>query len=71
MLICTQPPKWCGCWPAIRDHGTTIFVVTHQASLLEDAADEFVWMEFGMIVARTRDLKRLEGIGDKESGVNR
>jgi energy-coupling factor transporter ATP-binding protein EcfA2 len=37
----------------IRDLGKTIFVVTHQASLLEGAADEFVWMEFGKIVART------------------
>jgi ABC-type multidrug transport system ATPase subunit len=45
----------------IRDQGKTIFVVTHQASLLEGAADEFVWMESGKIAARTRDLKRLEG----------
>lgn len=44
----------------IRDRGTTIFIVTHQAALLEGAADEFVWMEYGKIVARTRDLKRLE-----------
>lgn len=44
----------------LRDQGKTIFVVTHQASLLENAADEFVWMEFGKIAARTRDLKRLE-----------
>ncbi len=43
-----------------RDQGKTIFVVTHQASLLEGAADEFVWMEAGKIVARTRELKRLE-----------
>jgi ABC-type multidrug transport system ATPase subunit len=43
-----------------RDQGKTIFVVTHQASLLEGAADEFVWMESGKIVARTRDLKRME-----------
>jgi ABC-type multidrug transport system ATPase subunit len=41
-----------------RDEGKTIFIVTHQASLLEGAADEFVWMEFGKILARTRDLKR-------------
>jgi ABC-type multidrug transport system ATPase subunit len=41
-----------------RDQGKTIFVVTHQASLLEGAADEFVWMEFGKIVGRTRELKR-------------
>jgi ABC-type multidrug transport system ATPase subunit len=51
----------------IRDRGTTIFIVTHQASLLEDAADEFVWMEFGKIVARTRDLKRSE---DVDAGGN-
>jgi ABC-type multidrug transport system ATPase subunit len=41
-----------------RDQGKTIFVVTHQASLLEGAADEFVWMEFGKIVGRTRELKQ-------------
>ncbi|MFZ0562563.1 MAG: ABC transporter ATP-binding protein [Terriglobales bacterium] len=41
-----------------RDAGKTIFIVTHQAALLEGAADEFVWMEFGKIVGRTRELKR-------------
>jgi ABC-type multidrug transport system ATPase subunit len=40
----------------LRDQGKTIFVVTHQASLLEGAADEFIWMETGKIVARTREL---------------
>ena len=43
-----------------RDRGTTVFIITHQASLLEHAADEFVWMEFGKIVERTRELKRPE-----------
>ena len=43
-----------------RDRGTTIFVVTHQASLLEHVADEFVWMEYGKIIGRTRELKRPE-----------
>jgi len=43
-----------------RDRGTTVFVVTHQASLLEHAADEFVWMEYGQIVERTRELRRPE-----------
>ena len=43
-----------------RDRGTTVFIVTHQASLLEHAADEFVWMEYGQIVERTRELKRPE-----------
>ncbi len=43
-----------------RDQGKTIFLVTHQAALLEGAADEFIWMEYGKIIERTRDLKRLE-----------
>src|SRR5579863_710334 len=37
----------------VRDAGKTIFVVTHQASLLENVADEFVHMSAGLIVART------------------
>jgi ABC-type multidrug transport system ATPase subunit len=41
-----------------RDQGKTIFVVTHQASLLDGAADEFVWMDFGKIIDRTRTLAR-------------
>ena len=41
-----------------RDQGKTIFIVTHQAALLDGAADEFIWMEYGKIVERTRDLKR-------------
>jgi polar amino acid transport system ATP-binding protein len=41
-----------------RDEGKTIFVVTHQASLLDGAADEFVWMNFGKIIDRTRTLAR-------------
>jgi len=40
----------------LRDQGKTIFVVTHQASLLQGTADEFIWMEFGKIVGRTRDF---------------
>ena len=43
-----------------RDAGKTVFIVTHQAALLEGAADEFVWMEFGKIIGRTRELKRPE-----------
>jgi ABC-type multidrug transport system ATPase subunit len=39
-----------------RDQGKTIFVVTHQPSLLEGAADEFVWMRDGQIIGRTREL---------------
>ena len=41
----------------LRDEGKTIFVVTHQALLLEGAADEFVWMEAGQIVNRTSNLE--------------
>jgi ABC-type multidrug transport system ATPase subunit len=41
----------------MRNAGKTLFVVTHQASLLEHAADEFVWMEAGQIVRRTAQLE--------------
>jgi ABC-type multidrug transport system ATPase subunit len=41
---------------AMRDAGKTIFVVTHQAALLEGVADEFVWMQAGQIVERTPGL---------------
>lgn len=44
----------------MRDAGKTIFVVTHQASLLEGVADEFVWMEAGQITQRTRKLRVVE-----------
>jgi ABC-type multidrug transport system ATPase subunit len=40
----------------MRDAGKTIFVVTHQAALLEGVADEFIWMQAGQIVDRTRHL---------------
>lgn len=40
----------------MRDAGKTIFVVTHQALLLEGAADEFIWMEAGQIVDRTASI---------------
>jgi ABC-type multidrug transport system ATPase subunit len=42
----------------VRDAGKTIFVITHQALLLEGVADEFVWMQAGEIVDRTATLKR-------------
>jgi ABC-type multidrug transport system ATPase subunit len=42
----------------MRDGAKTIFVVTHQASLLEGAADEFVWMQAGQIVDRTAGIVR-------------
>jgi len=47
-----------GLLKAMRDAGKTIFVVTHQASLLEGAADEFVWMRSGQIVDRTASVAR-------------
>jgi len=42
----------------MRDAGKTVFVVTHQASLLEGVADEFVWMQAGQIIDRTPSLSR-------------
>jgi ABC-type multidrug transport system ATPase subunit len=36
----------------VRDQGKTIFVVTHQAPLMESVADEFVHMSAGKIDAR-------------------
>ncbi len=42
-----------GLLQGMRDAGKTIFVVTHQAALLEGVADEFVWMQTGRIVERT------------------
>jgi ABC-type multidrug transport system ATPase subunit len=47
-----------GLLKGMRDSGKTIFVVTHQALLLEGVADEFVWMEAGRIVDRTRSAMR-------------
>ena len=38
------------------DSGKTIFLVTHQANILEGIADEFIWMHSGLIVARTNSL---------------
>jgi ABC-type multidrug transport system ATPase subunit len=46
----------------MRDGGKTIFVVTHQARLLAQAADEFVWMHAGRIERRvaTLDLEAVQ-----------
>ncbi len=44
----------------MRDAGKTIFVVTHQAQLLEGVADEFVWMQAGQIVDRTKDARMFD-----------
>ena len=40
----------------MRDRGKTVVIVTHQASLLEGVADEFVSMHAGRVVARTRHI---------------
>jgi heme ABC exporter ATP-binding subunit CcmA len=40
----------------MRDAGKTLFVVTHQAALLEGVADEFVGMQAGQIVKRSERL---------------
>jgi ABC-type multidrug transport system ATPase subunit len=42
---------------SMRDHGKTIVIVTHQASLLEGVADEFVSMHAGRVAARTTHLQ--------------
>jgi ABC-type multidrug transport system ATPase subunit len=44
----------------LRDLGKTVFVVTHQASLLQGSADEFIWMAAGKILARTREFDSRE-----------
>jgi ABC-type multidrug transport system ATPase subunit len=49
-----------GLLKGMRDAGKTIFVVTHQATLLQGVADEFVWMQAGQIVDRTASLVRPE-----------
>jgi heme ABC exporter ATP-binding subunit CcmA len=41
---------------SMRDAGKTILLVTHQASLLEGAANKFVWMRAGQVVECTNNL---------------
>ncbi len=47
-----------GLLKSMRDAGKTVFVITHQALLLQGVADEFVWMQAGEIVDRTASLNR-------------
>ncbi len=47
-----------GLLSAMRDAGRTIFVVTHQGALLEGVADEFLWMEAGLLVEGTSNFAR-------------
>jgi ABC-type multidrug transport system ATPase subunit len=53
-----------GLLKGMRDAGKTVFVITHQALLLEGVADEFVWMQAGEIVDRTASLTRAAGAED-------
>ena len=52
----------------VRDQGKTIFVVTHQAALMEDVADEFVHMAAGQISAR-EELARNLTSADSAAGL--
>jgi heme ABC exporter ATP-binding subunit CcmA len=40
----------------MRDQGTTIFVVTHQAALMEPVADECIVLDAGRLVAREKGI---------------
>jgi ABC-type multidrug transport system ATPase subunit len=51
-----------GLLKGMRDAGKTIFVVTHQSALLRGVANEFVWLEAGLIVGRSADLPQA-GVG--------
>ena len=46
----------------VRDQGKTIFVVTHQAALMEGVADEFVHMAEGQIVSREPVARRSDAV---------
>ena len=46
----------------LRDQGKTILAITHQAGLLREVADEFVWMEAGQIVKRSPDYQPVAGL---------
>ena len=52
---CIPRARWLACWRGMRDAGKTVFVVTHQAALLEGVADELSGSA-GKIVDATRDL---------------
>jgi ABC-type multidrug transport system ATPase subunit len=57
-----------GLLKGMRDAGKTVFVITHQALLLEGVADEFVWMQAGEIVDRTHGLARAAGSAGGAAG---
>jgi ABC-type multidrug transport system ATPase subunit len=41
----------------LRDAGKTLLIITHQPNLLEGVADEFVWMDAGLIAGRSSQLR--------------
>jgi ABC-type multidrug transport system ATPase subunit len=51
----------------VRDQGKTIFVVTHQAPLMEGVADEFVHMAAGQIVQRETMPRRVVTVSNSGS----
>jgi heme ABC exporter ATP-binding subunit CcmA len=51
----------------VRDQGKTIFVVTHQAALMEGIADEFVHMTAGQIVAREMTVRKADARAEMPS----
>ena len=53
----------------VRDQGKTIFVVTHQAALMETVADEFVRMAIGQIVSRDAMVRNLASVNSGAGGV--
>jgi ABC-type multidrug transport system ATPase subunit len=53
----------------VRDHGKTIFVVTHQSALMEQVADEFVHMSAGKI--ESREPVRTLQVAAKTTGAAR
>lgn len=55
----------------LRDEGRTIFVVTHQASLLEDVADAFVLIEDGKIKSERTEGHGFSRVGSDEAVPSR
>jgi ABC-type multidrug transport system ATPase subunit len=53
----------------VRDQGKTIFVVTHQAPLMETVADEFVHMAAGQIVSRDNTAQSVASASTERGGV--
>jgi energy-coupling factor transporter ATP-binding protein EcfA2 len=51
----------------VRDRGKTIFVVTHQAPLMEGVANEFVHMAAGQIVQRETMPRNVVAVSNPES----